>query len=112
MPRLDGPGAPDRADDTRDGILVTGPIERDAGRAEIDAVERSREVVRVALAAHLPVRDHVDTRKLHVTDGDPGGIVLRLLEEGSGTRQSSRARTRGGSRSPSRSRSMSHSGCG
>ena len=81
MARLDGSRPPDRADHPRDGVLVTGPVERDPRCVEIDAVERRREVVRVALAAHLAVRDDVDSGLLHVTDGETGRVVLRLLEE-------------------------------
>jgi hypothetical protein len=54
----------------------------------------------------------VDAGALHVLHREPRRVVLRLLEVRLGTRQSSRARTRGGSRSPRRSRSISQSGCG
>jgi hypothetical protein len=79
---LDRPRAADRADDARDGILVAGPVEGDAGLVEVDAVERRREPVRVALAPYLPVGDHVDAGALHVLDGEPRRVVLSLLEVG------------------------------
>src|SRR5215207_2972362 len=78
---LDRPRAADRPHDSRDGIFVTRAIERDAGLVEIDAVERGREPVRVALPPHLPVRDHVDACTLHVANGEPCRVVLRLLQE-------------------------------
>src|SRR5512134_1575148 len=60
VPDLDRPRAADRADDPWDGVLVPRAIEGDAGRVQIDAVERCREAVAVALAPHLPVGDDVD----------------------------------------------------
>src|SRR4051794_12856354 len=78
---LDGTRTADRADDARHRVLVSGAVERDAGRVEVDAVERRREAVRVALAPHLAVRDDVDAGALHVLHGKPRRIVLRLLEE-------------------------------
>jgi hypothetical protein len=59
---------------------VAGPVERNAGVVEVDAVERGREPVRVALAPHLAVGDHVHAGPLHVLDGEPRGVVLCLLE--------------------------------
>ena len=109
---LDRPRAADRADDARDRVLVARAVERDAGLVEVDAVERGREAVRVALPAHLAVGDHVDAGALHVLHGEPGRVVLGLLEVRLGHPPELRARTRGGSRSPSRSRSISQSGCG
>jgi hypothetical protein len=77
---LDRPGAVNRAHHAWDGIRVTCPIERDARRVEVDTVERRGEPVRVALAAHLSVGDDVDSCTLHVGDGEPGRVVLGLLE--------------------------------
>ena len=77
---LDRPRAPDRPDDARHRVLVAGPIEGDAGLVEVDALERGREAVRVALAAHLAVGDDVDTGSLHVLHRQPRRVVLRLLE--------------------------------
>jgi hypothetical protein len=42
---LDRPCAADRADDSRDGVLVAGAIEGDTGLVQVDAVERGRESV-------------------------------------------------------------------
>ena len=78
---LDRPRAADRADDSRDGVLVAGAVERDAGLVQVDPVERRREAVRVALPAHLPVGDHVDSRALHVRDRKPRRVVLGVLEK-------------------------------
>ena len=78
---LDGLPSPDRSDDPRNGVLVPRAIERDAGMVEVDAVERSREAVRVALPPHLAVADDVDSGSLQIQDGEPGRIVLRFLEE-------------------------------
>ena len=80
VPNLDRPRAPDRADDPRDRVLVARAVERDPGVVEVDALERRREPVRVALAAHLAVGDHVDPGPLHVGDRKTGRVVLRLLE--------------------------------
>ena len=60
---------------------MAGAIDRDAGVVEIDAVERGREAVRVALPAHLAVADHVDAGFLHVSDREQRGVVLSLLQE-------------------------------
>ena len=75
-----GPRAADRADDARDRVLVAGAVERDPGLVQVDALERGREAVRVGLAPHLAVGDHVDSGPLHVLDREPGRVVLRLLE--------------------------------
>ena len=79
--QLDGPRAPNRADDARHRVLVAGAIERDAWPIQVDAVEGGREAVRVALPTHLPVGDDVDAGQLHVPDGEPRRVVLCLLEE-------------------------------
>src|SRR5207248_6912010 len=78
---LDRPRAADRADDPRHGVLVAGAVERDTGLLEVDALERRREPVGVALPPHLAVGDHVDAGALHVLDGETGRVVLGLLEE-------------------------------
>ena len=79
----------------------------------VDAVERRREPVRVALAPDLAVGDRVDPGTFHVPDRDDGGVVLRLA--GDTARQPARRpriRTRGTECEPSTSRSISHSGWG
>ena len=59
---------------------MAGAVERDARVVEVDAVECSREAVRVALPAHLAVRDDVHSRELHVPDRDTRRVVLGFLE--------------------------------
>src|SRR5207253_3916999 len=78
---LDRPGAPDRPDDAGHRVLVAGAVERDAGVVEVETVERRREPVRVALAPHLAVADHIDAGSLEVADREQCGVVLRLLQE-------------------------------
>jgi hypothetical protein len=78
---LDRPRTADRADDPRNGVLVTRAIERDTGIVEVDAVEGGCEAIGIALPPHLAVGDDVDAGPLHVLDGEAGGVVLGLLEE-------------------------------
>ena len=75
-------GAPDLAHDPRHGVRMPGPVERRPGLVEVEPLERVREVVRIALAADLAVRDDVDPRLLHVPHGEPRRVVLRLDEPG------------------------------
>jgi hypothetical protein len=51
---------------------------------DVDAAERGREAVGVALAAHLAVGDDVDPSALHVADREQRRVILRLLEPGLG----------------------------
>ena len=77
---LDRPRAADLADDPRHHGLLAAIVD-DLGRVlVVDAVQRRREVVGVALAPHLAVGDDVDAGPLHVADGEQGGVVLRLLQ--------------------------------
>ena len=46
----------------------------------IDAVERQREIVRVAFAPHLAVADDVDADPLHLADREDRRVVLRFLQ--------------------------------
>src|SRR2546423_12279053 len=55
-----------------------------AGMLGVDAVERKRESVGVALAADLAIRDDVDPGPLHVADREDRRVVLRLFEPGLG----------------------------
>ncbi len=57
-------------------------IEGDAGIVQVDAVERGREAIGIALPPHFPVGDHVDAGPLHVGDGEACRVVLGFLEEG------------------------------
>src|SRR5208282_1366075 len=51
--------------------------ERDAGLIDVDAFKRSREAVRVALAANFAVGDNVEPSVLLRLDREHGRIVLR-----------------------------------
>ena len=80
VPDIDRARAADRPRDARDGVRVSGPVESDSRLVEIDAVERGREPVRIALPAHLAVRHHVDSGSLHVGHSQPRRVVLGLFE--------------------------------
>src|SRR5580700_6724163 len=73
--------APHLADDARYWIGMAGAVERGAGIVDIDAFERGGEAIRIALAPHLAVGDDIKTGALLVADGDPGCVVLRLVEQ-------------------------------
>jgi hypothetical protein len=77
---------------------------------EVEPVQRRGEAVGIALAPDLAVGQDVEPRLLLLADGDAGGVVLRLFRNGSGMRQSSFARVRGGNWPFSFSRSISQSG--
>ena len=77
---LDGPAALDRSRDDRHRNLVAGAADDLADAAAVDAVERVRELVRVAFAPDLAVRDDVDAGALLVADRFERRFVLRLLE--------------------------------
>jgi hypothetical protein len=78
--KLHGPCPANRADDSRDRVLVARAVERDSRPIEVDAVERGGEPVRVALPPHLAVGDDVDAGPLHVLHRDAGCVVLCLFE--------------------------------
>ena len=78
---FDGVAPSDLADDARHGVRVAGSIERRAGVVEIDAFERGREAVRVALAPNLAVGDDVEAGVLLRADREQSRVVLRLLEK-------------------------------
>jgi hypothetical protein len=77
---LHRPGPPDPPHHARHRVRVPRPIERCSGLVEVEAVERVRKAVRVALAPNLAVGDDVDSGFFHVADGQPGGVVLCLDE--------------------------------
>jgi hypothetical protein len=56
---------------------MAGPVERGARVVEIDAFERGREAIRVALAPDLPIGDDIEPRVLLGPDGQQGRVVLR-----------------------------------
>ena len=91
---------------------MPGAVHRRPRLVEVEPLERVREVVRVALAADLAVRDDVDPGLLHVAHGESRRVVLRLPEPGLVDPPQLRAGTRGGSRPASFSRSISQSGWG
>jgi hypothetical protein len=70
----------DRADHARHRRRLAVAADDDGRRVHVDAVECDGEAVRVALRAHLAIGDDVDSRALHVADGDQGGVVLRALQ--------------------------------
>src|SRR5439155_293474 len=81
VPHLHGPRPADRPDHTRNRVLVARAVDCDPGFVEVDAVERCREAVRIALTPHLAVADHVDARLLHVSDRQQRRVVLSLFQE-------------------------------
>ena len=83
-----------------------------AGVVDVDAFERGREAVGIALAPHLAVGDDVDAGALHVADRDQGRVVLRLFEESAGDAPHLRRAHARHLRAVSLSRSTSQSGCG
>ncbi len=66
-------GPTTRGTTSRLPVRLPGPLGIDAG-------ERVREAVGVALAAHLAVGDDVDARAFHIADRQKRRVVLRLLE--------------------------------
>ena len=58
------------------------PVERDAGIVDVDALERGREAVRIALAADFAVGHDVEPGPLLRLDRDDRRVVLRLGEVG------------------------------
>ena len=76
-----GAAAAHLADDARHHGVDAGAVLHHRGRVDVDALERGREAVRIALAPHLAVGDDVDAGALHVADGDDRRVVLRLFEE-------------------------------
>src|SRR6266571_3215891 len=72
--------AVDRARDSRHLLRLAATVDRGARPGEIDALERRRELVEVALAALLAVGDDVDAGGLHVAHRETHGVVLRFFE--------------------------------
>src|SRR5206468_10264022 len=70
----------DPTPDSRHRVRVARTIERCAGVVDINAVERGREVVGVALAPDLAVGDDVEPGLLLRADREQGRVVLRFLE--------------------------------
>ena len=70
----------DRADHARYRIGMTAAIEGRSRVVDIDARERRRKAVRVALPAHLAVGEDVDPGQLLIADSEERGVVLCLLE--------------------------------
>ncbi len=78
---LDRTLAPDLAGDAGRGNGVARAVQRLARILQIDPLQGVGETVGVALAAHLPVGDDVDTGALLIADGDDHGIVLGFFQE-------------------------------
>src|SRR5262249_37030235 len=76
---LDGMLALDPAGDPRDRDHFAEPVRRLTWLVEVDAVERGREMVGVALARLLAVGHDVETGALLVAHRQDGRIVLRGL---------------------------------
>ena len=72
--------AADFAGDPRDrGRAAVGADHR-AQALGIDALQRQREIVRIAFAPHLAVADDVDADPFQLADREDGRVVLRLLQ--------------------------------
>jgi hypothetical protein len=111
VPHLHRARAADRADYARHRYGLARARHDLAVVVEVEPVQRRGEAVGVALAPDLAIGQDVEPRLLLLANGDTGGVVLRLLQDsGSGMRQSSLARVRGGNCPFSFSRSMSQSG--
>jgi hypothetical protein len=78
---LDRMPAPHLAGDARHRIGMAGAVERGAGIVDVDAFERGREAVGIALAPHLAVGDDVEAGALLIADGEQRRVVLRLRQE-------------------------------
>jgi hypothetical protein len=72
--------AADPAGDPRHEHRLAAAIERLSRIVEVDAVQGGGEVVGVALAADLAVRDDVEPGALLVLNGDPRGVVLGFAQ--------------------------------
>jgi hypothetical protein len=59
---------------------MAAAVKRGSRVVDVDAGERGREPVRVALAALLAVGDDVEPRPLLVSDRDQRGVILGLLQ--------------------------------
>ncbi|MDN5932768.1 MAG: hypothetical protein L0I24_17165, partial [Pseudonocardia sp.] len=59
---------------------MSGAVQGGARVVDVDAVERGREMVGVALAAHLSVGDDVEPGAFLGADREHGGVVLGLGE--------------------------------
>jgi hypothetical protein len=79
---FDRVSAPDRADDSWNGIGVPAAVQRRSGVVQIDPVERRGETIRIAFAANFSVGDDVETRILLRLDRHDGGVFLRLRQVG------------------------------
>src|SRR6478672_10106103 len=70
----------DGSDHARHRVRMPTAIQRLAGVVDVDAVERGREVVRVALATDLAVGNDVEAGAFLRTDRKQGRVVLGLGE--------------------------------
>ena len=69
-------------DDARHRLELAGRARRrPAGIVVVDALERRREAIGIALPAHLAVGDDVDAGLLLVADGEERRVVLRRFEK-------------------------------
>ena len=59
---------PDPADNTRHRIRVPAAIQRRAGIVDVNALQRRRKAVRVALPTHFAISNNVKARAFLVSD--------------------------------------------
>ena len=110
---LDRMAPSDLADHARHDGEAAGAVRRLAGIVEIDAVERGREAVGIALAPLLAVGDDVEAGALLVADGEERGVVLRRVEPFGIDAPQLPARARAAASAwRGSARSISQSGCG
>ena len=81
IPHVDRAQPPNAPDDPRHERRLAGAADHGTRIIEVDAVERGRKPVEVALAPHLAVRHDIDAGALLIANGNQRGIVLCLLEK-------------------------------
>ena len=80
--RLDRLPAANGTDDSRHRLGAARRARRRlAGIVDIDAVERRRETVGIALAPHLAIGDDIDAGALLIADRQQRRVILRLFQE-------------------------------
>ena len=74
---LNGQPAPNRADHTWHQRCTSRWSADLGGVVQVQAIERCREAVRIALAAYLAIGDDVDAGQFHAANRQQGCVVLR-----------------------------------
>ena len=72
--------ARDFANDTRYQGLLATPANNCAGIVGINSLQRRREKIRIAFAAHFAIGDYVHARALLISNGKECRVILRLIE--------------------------------